>query len=99
MIRGSYFIFNLYSMKIIEILALIMGFLMPAGYYFQAWRIAKTKLAHDISLPMYAILSLGMPIWMIYGIYINDWPIITSFLLGTIGAWLVLALIFIYRNK
>ncbi|OQW68008.1 MAG: hypothetical protein BVN34_09410 [Proteobacteria bacterium ST_bin12] len=44
----------------------------------QAYKSYKTRDLSGISLPMYSILTLGVALWMIYGILISDWPLIVS---------------------
>ncbi len=44
----------------------------------QAYKSYKTRDLSGISLPMYSILTLGVGLWMLYGILIGDWPLIVS---------------------
>ncbi|PPC84986.1 MAG: hypothetical protein CTY37_09120 [Methylotenera sp.] len=44
----------------------------------QAYKSYKTRDLSGISLPMYSILTLGVALWMIYGVLIGDWPLIVS---------------------
>ena len=39
----------------------------------KTWR---TRSAADISLQMFAIMTLGTALWLAYGIILTDWPII-----------------------
>lgn len=41
----------------------------------QVWRSKHTK---DISLGMYAIFTIGVTFWLIYGILLGSWPIIIA---------------------
>ncbi|MEK6830115.1 MAG: SemiSWEET family transporter [Nanoarchaeota archaeon] len=84
---------------IIKILATVMGIIMSLGYFPQAYKIYKNKSSKNISILSYIIFSLGTLTWLIYGISINDLPIILGFILGVIGSWLVLILTLIYNKK
>ena len=42
----------------------------------QAIKIIREKETRAISLPMTAILALGILLWLIYGLAIGDWPLI-----------------------
>ncbi len=42
---------------------------------FQVWRSKHTK---DISLGMYAIFTIGVAFWLIFGILLVSWPIIIA---------------------
>ncbi|MCP5158626.1 MAG: SemiSWEET transporter [Gammaproteobacteria bacterium] len=44
----------------------------------QVIKVIKEKKTRDISLSMYAIFSLGILLWLIYGIMIRDIPIILA---------------------
>ena len=41
----------------------------------QAWR---TRSTNDISLLMFALFSLGVALWLVYGICIAAWPVIVA---------------------
>ncbi len=83
----------------IQIIVTVVGILMSIGYYPQAYKIWKTKSAHDISIYTYGIFGIGTLVWTFYGIYINDLPIIFSFVIGVIGSWLVFGLTWYYRKR
>ncbi|MFC1720916.1 SemiSWEET family sugar transporter [Patescibacteria group bacterium] len=83
----------------LEIFVTFMGVLMSVGYFPQAYKIWKTKSARDVSLFTYGIFSVGTFVWTLYGVYINDLPIILSFIVGIIGSWLVLGLSLYYKDK
>ena len=38
----------------------------------------KTKDLSGISLGMYALFSLGVGLWLIYGVIIHSWPVILA---------------------
>lgn len=41
----------------------------------KAWR---TRSTHDVSLVMFAMLTVGILLWLIYGLLINDAPLILA---------------------
>jgi MtN3 and saliva related transmembrane protein len=55
-----------------------------------------TRQAHDISLFMYVLFTLGVSMWLIYGVQINSLPIIlaNAFTLCLIIPILILKLIY-----
>ena len=83
----------------IQIFVTLMGILMSVGYYPQAYTIWKTKSSQNISIFTYTIFSVGTLAWTIYGFYLNDLPIILSFIIGVVGSWLVLGLTIYYRRQ
>ena len=44
----------------------------------QAIKVYKTKSTKDISLYMFLIFTIGVLSWLIYGLIINDWPVILA---------------------
>lgn len=44
----------------------------------QALHSYKTRDLSGISLPMYTIFTLGVAMWLIYGLLKQDWPIIVA---------------------
>jgi MtN3 and saliva related transmembrane protein len=62
----------------------------------QVWKVWRTRHTADISLGMYALFTLGVALWLTYGILLASLPIIiansTTLLLA--GAVLVMKLMF-----
>lgn len=44
----------------------------------QAIHSYKTRDLSGISLPMYSIFTLGVAMWLVYGLLKQDWPIIIA---------------------
>lgn len=44
----------------------------------QLFRVWRLKSARDISLTMFLIFSLGVFLWLVYGIYIRSFPVILA---------------------
>lgn len=42
----------------------------------QVWQIWRTRNARDISLPMYLIFTVGVVMWLLYGLLLGAMPII-----------------------
>lgn len=86
------------SDQTITALVSVAGFLLSLGYYPQAYRIWKKRSAEDISIPSYIVLIVGTNIYLAYGLYRHDVVLISGFLLGAIGSWLILFLTVYYRR-
>ena len=52
--------------------------LTTAAFIPQAWLTWKTKRADGVSLGMYTIFTLGVALWLIYGLVIGAWPIVVA---------------------
>ena len=44
----------------------------------QAYHSYKTRDLSGVSLPMYSIFTLGVALWLTYGLLLADWPLIIS---------------------
>ena len=60
----------------VTILGCLAGFLTTAAFLPQVWKTWKSKSAADLSLGMFLVFSLGVLGWLIYGIMINQGPVV-----------------------
>ena len=52
--------------------------LTTAAFIPQAWKVWSTRHTADISLGMYILFTLGVALWLGYGILLESWPIIIA---------------------
>ena len=75
-----------------EITGSAAAFLTTAAFVPQAWRSWKTRDLSGISLPMYAMFTAGVALWMLYGVALQSAPIILAnaitFALAALVLWL-----------
>lgn len=74
-------------MQAIDLLGLAAGTLTTCAFIPQVLRTWRTRSARDISLVMFLLFSLGVLLWIIYGVAIASTPVIVAN-----GVTLVLAL-------
>ena len=84
-------------MDFITILGLVAGALTTIAFLPQLFKTWKSKSAKDVSLETLAIFSLGVFLWLIYGIYLHALPIILANLLTLIFNLIILGLKIKYR--
>ena len=62
----------------------------------QVWKIWRIKHTADISLSMYILFTVGVALWLVYGILIQSAPVIAanSFTLALAGAVLAMKIKF-----
>jgi len=62
----------------------------------QVWKVWRTKHAADISMGMYILFTLGVALWLAYGILLESWPIImaNAFTLALAGTVLAMKIKF-----
>ena len=83
----------------LAIIATVMGTIMSMAYFPQIHKIWKRKSVDDISLAMFAIFFPGIIVWLLYGISINNFPLIIANAVGAVGAGTVIALYFRYKKR
>lgn len=63
-------------MDLITVLGLVAGLLTTISLVPQAVKMWKSKSAKDVSLRMFAAFTLGVALWIVYGILKKEIPII-----------------------
>ncbi|MEE9258794.1 MAG: SemiSWEET transporter [Nitrospinaceae bacterium] len=63
-------------MGVTTILGYLAGLLTTAAFVPQVIKTWKSRSAHDLSLGMFSILSVGVFCWLVYGFLLNEGPII-----------------------
>ena len=71
---------------------LAAGFLTTISFVPQLAKIWKTKSAEDVSRRMFVAVSVGMALWLVYGISLHQLPMI---IWNTISLVLALAILFL----
>lgn len=59
-----------------EMLGFAAGFLTTVAFIPQVVKIWRSKSARDVSLPAFATFTVGIGVWIAYGVLKNDPPII-----------------------
>lgn len=62
----------------IEIIGYCAAFLTTIAFLPQAIRSWRTKDLSGISLGMYSLFTVGVALWLIYGLIIEKWPLIMA---------------------
>ena len=63
---------------ILKYIGFLAAFCTTFAFLPQAIKVWKTKSTRDISLYMFLIFTVGVLSWLIYGLIINDLPVILA---------------------
>ena len=63
---------------IMSYIGFFAAFCTTIAFLPQAIKVYKTKSTKDISLYMFLIFTIGVLSWLIYGLIINDLPVILA---------------------
>lgn len=66
--------------------------LTTTAFIPQALKVWHTRHTADISLGMYAMFTLGVALWLAYGILLGAWPVIVANAITLLLAGTVLAM-------
>ena len=66
--------------------------LTTASFVPQAWLTFKTRDARGISLGMYSVFTLGIALWLAYGLLIEAWPVVIANIITLVLAASILAM-------
>ena len=61
-----------------ELIGVVAAVLTTISFVPQVWHSFKTRDVSGISLVMYSIFTVGIALWLVYGILLNAWPLIVA---------------------
>ena len=65
-------------MTFIDALGYAAATLTTASFVPQAWLTFRTRDVSGISLAMYSVFTIGIALWLVYGLYIEAWPVVIA---------------------
>ena len=65
-------------MNMIQLLVLLAGGCTTIAFLPQVIKTWKSRSAKDLSLSMFSIFCIGVMLWLIYGIMVQDIPVIAA---------------------
>ena len=63
------------SPNVIEWVGTCAAILTTGSFIPQAWLIFRTRQVEGISVGMYSAFTLGVALWLLYGVATGSWPI------------------------
>ena len=61
-----------------NLLGILAGTLTTVAFVPQVVKTWRSRSARDISLGMFVIFTLGVILWLFYGIHLGAWPIVVA---------------------
>ena len=83
-------------MSITDIVGFLAALLTTASFVPQAWLTFRSRDVSGISLAMYSAFTVGVALWLAYGVLTGAWPIVlaNAITLGLALAILVMKLMY-----
>jgi MtN3 and saliva related transmembrane protein len=76
----------------IELIGYIAASLTTASFVPQALLIYRTRNVTGISLGMYSAFTVGISLWLAYGLLLRAWPIVVANLVTLVLALIILSM-------
>lgn len=81
-----------------DTIGFIAAVLTTGSFLPQAWHTFQTKDVSGISLGMYSAFTLGVGLWLVYGLMLGAWPMIAANVITLTLAVAILAMKLRYRQ-
>ena len=65
-------------MTLLDLIGYIAAALTTLSFVPQAWHTFTTRDVRGISLGMYSAFTLGVALWLVYGLLLGAWPIVVA---------------------
>jgi MtN3 and saliva related transmembrane protein len=65
----------------------------------QAWHSFKSRDVSGVSLGMYSVFTVGVALWLVYGVMLGAWPIVVANVITLILSLAILGMKLIYGRS
>ena len=66
------------SLAVSELIGYCAAALTTLSFLPQAWHTYTTRDVRGISLGMYSAFTLGVALWLLYGLLVGAWPVVLA---------------------
>ncbi len=66
------------AFTLIDLVGSLAACLTTASFLPQAWLSFKTRDVSGVSLGMYSVFTVGVALWLVYGLLLRAWPIVIA---------------------
>ena len=86
-------------MNLTDSLGYIAATLTTASFVPQAWLTFRSRDVRGISLGMYSVFTLGVALWLSYGVMLRAWPIVIANTITLMLAAAILTMKLMLRDR
>ena len=79
-----------------DLIGSIAACLTTASFVPQVWLSFKTRDVSGVSLGMYSVFTVGIALWLVYGLRLGAWPIVVSNAITLLLAAAILGMKLVY---
>ena len=85
------------NMTFVELFGFVAAFLTSASFLPQAIMVIRTRQTDGLSLIMYSMFTLGVAMWLGYGLFTRAWPLVIANSVTLLFAGTILSIVI--QNK
>ena len=82
-----------------DIIGIVAAVLTTASFVPQVWLTYKTRDVSGVSLGMYGAFTIGVGLWLVYGLMVGAWPIVVANAVTLTMAIAILVMKLRFSNK
>ena len=81
-----------------DLIGTLAACLTTVSFVPQAWLSFKTRDVSGVSLRMYSAFTVGVALWLAYGLLMGAWPIVIANAITLLLALMILGMKLLYRH-
>ena len=81
-----------------DLIGSLAACLTTLSFVPQAWLTFKTRDVSGVSLGMYSVFTVGVALWLAYGLLLRSWPMVIANAITLVLALMILAMKVVYRR-
>ena len=85
-------------MNLADLIGSLAACLTTVSFVPQAWLTFKTRDVSGVSLGMYSVFTVGVALWLAYGVLLRSWPMVIANAITLVLALMILAMKLVYRR-
>ena len=85
-------------MNTADLIGSLAACLTTVSFVPQAWLTFKTRDVSGVSLAMYSVFTVGVALWLAYGLLLRSWPMVIANAITLALALMILAMKLVYRR-
>ena len=66
------------NIALIDVVGSAAACLTTVSFVPQAWQSFKTRDVSGISLGMYSVFTVGVALWLVFGLLLPSWPVVVA---------------------
>jgi MtN3 and saliva related transmembrane protein len=82
-----------------DLIGYLAASLTTLSFVPQAWHTFRTRDVRGISLGMYSVFTLGVALWLVYGLRVGAWPVVVANAVTLVLASAILVMKLVFERR